>query len=50
MPSEKYRINLGNCEAAINQSVVSPVEPPYYRADTTEITADNTILTADYSY
>ena len=50
MSSVKYRIGLGNCLPGINEDFVSLPEPPYYRADTTEITADNTILTADYNY
>ena len=50
MPSEKYRIVLGNCEVSINSDIIPTPQPPFYRADTTEITADNTILTADYAY
>lgn len=46
----KHRIQLGNCRTDINSVTVTPIPgEDIYRADTTVLTADNTIFTADYN-
>ena len=47
--SVKYRIEFGNCGDDINTDVMPTPVDGSYRADTTLKTADNTVLTADYS-
>ena len=49
MSDIKHQIILGNCGNDINEDLVPLPQPPYYRADTTVLTADNTEITADYS-
>ena len=47
MPSEKYRILLGNCEVSINESIYTPIVEPPITWDMTTVTFDSTQITFD---
>lgn len=50
MSDIKYRINLGNCENEINADLLGETVIEDFRADSTIHFADNTEITASYSF